>query len=141
MIYVKFEELDDVRKELLNAAEESMHTHVFSDSDGDTNYYIGAALLTYDDQIIAALHSEDSTLGPRNCPEGTVLTKANNMGQRGYKSIAFISDAPYDKGGMKGPCNSCRKMIKGFAGLDLEIILSTAEKDRIVVTSIGELSN
>ncbi len=136
MKYLKFEELDNIQQELLNAAEESMKTHLFVDHDsGD---YIGAALLTDKHDIVSALKLEDSASGKR-CPEGIALVKANSMGYREYISIAYISESLSDEGEIREPCKDCRQMMEGYAGPDLEVILSTAKKDRIVVTSIDKL--
>lgn len=136
MKQVSYDQLTEQQQRLLDAAEESMNTHLFVDSDYGS--YIGAALLTDKYDIISALKREDSALGLRVCPDGAALVKANSMGYRGYISIAYISESLSNEG--KGPCKECKKMMKGYAGPDLEIILSTAEKDRIIVTSIGELA-
>jgi len=60
-----------------------------------------------------------------------------------FRSIAVIGRGQdFKTKKVTGPCGSCRQMLyeaSEASGNDLEIILSTTDKDQIVITSIGEL--
>ena len=136
MKIVNYDQLTEQQRELLDAAEKAMED-AYQPSHG---YFVGAALLTSDNQIITGWGIEESVHDLTPCAEMAALKEANSQGYRSYKSIAFISGS-YDSDTEKiiGPCNDCRRMMEGYAGPDLEVILSTAKKDRIVVTSIDKL--
>lgn len=71
------------------------------------------------------------------------MGKANSEGERKYASIAVIGRGKdFDTKDVTGPCGSCRQMLyeaSQVSGTDLEIILSTTKKDKIVITTIKEL--
>jgi len=136
---VTLEELSAPQRMLLDAAAQVMETAYNPYS----NFYVGAALLAQDGQVIAASNVENSAYGSTICAERMTLGKANSEGKRMYDSVAIIARGrDFDTNTVTGPCGACRQMLyeaSQVSGKDLEIILSTTKKDKIVITSIREL--
>lgn len=105
-----------------------------------SNFSVGAALLAMDGTMIAGTNVENAVYGETVCAERTAITRANAMGHRTFRAMAIIT-----KGGAKGvigPCGPCRQVIYEFSeisGIDLEILVSTTRKDKILVAKISEL--
>jgi len=136
---IKFEKLKNNQKELLEEAAKVMETAYNPYS----KFYVGAAIRTIDNQIISASNVENAAYGSTICAERNALGKANSLGKRMYKSIAIIARGEtFNTKEVTGPCGSCRQMIyesSQISGRNIELILSTTKKDRIVLTSIKEL--
>ncbi|MCL4458426.1 MAG: cytidine deaminase [Chloroflexi bacterium] len=136
--------LNETQKRLLDAAEKATENAYNPYS----HFSVGAALLTQDDQIIAAANVENTGMASI-CAERAAICRANAMGHRMFKAVAIIArgskfGSPVDLATQEvtSPCGSCRQMLYEFAqvsGRDLETILSTTKKDKIVLTSINEL--
>jgi cytidine deaminase len=133
------EGLTTMQSFLLNAAEHAMQTAYNPYS----HFYVGAAILTQQGRVIAASNVENAAYGSTICAERMALGKANSEGERKYASIAVIGRGKdFDTKDVTGPCGSCRQMLyeaSQVSGTDLEIILSTTKKDKIVITTIKEL--
>ena len=136
---VKLGDLAGMQKELLEEAEKVMETAYNPYS----NFYVGAAILAQDGTIITGSNVENAAYGSTICAERAALLKANSMGKRMYESIAIIARGEnFNTTEVTAPCGSCRQMIyeaSQISGKNIELILSTTKKDKIVVTSIEEL--
>jgi cytidine deaminase len=124
---------------LLEAAANAMETAYNPYS----KFSVGAALMTPEKKIAAASNVENAAYGSVICAERMALGKGNAEGRRIYTSIAIIARGEvFDTKEVTGPCGSCRQMIyeaRQLSGNDIEIILSTTKRDKIVITSIDEL--
>ncbi len=132
---VKFKNLSKRYQELLSAAEKAKATAYTPYA----NFAVGAALLTINNKIITGSNVENASYGLSVCAEHSALVRANALGERRFKALAMIA-----KGGKEviTPCGSCRQMIFEFSqisGIDLEIIMSNASKEKVVVAKISEL--
>jgi cytidine deaminase len=134
-----YEFLVEEQRKLLDAAEEVMKTAYNPYS----RFYVGAALLTQSGKIISGSNVENAAYGSTICAERAALLRANAQGERMFSSIAIIARGEtFDTADVTGPCGSCRQMIyeaSQISGKNLEVILSTTKKDKIVITDINEL--
>lgn len=131
--------LNASQKRLLEAAEQAMETAYNPYS----HFFVGAAFLADDDTIISASNMENAAYGSTICAERIALGKANSMGYRMLKKLAVIGRGEgFDAAEPVTPCGSCRQMIyeaSEISGTDIEIIMSSTRKDRITISTIGEL--
>lgn len=139
MLEQKYEELDLIQQRILDEAAKVMETAYNPYS----HFYVGAALLSQDAQIITGSNVENASYGSTICAERAAILRANAMGVRTFYKIAIIARGEgFDTSKITGPCGSCRQMLYESAQvseMDLEVILSTTRKDKIVVTTIDEL--
>jgi cytidine deaminase len=135
---VPYEELDELAKKALAAAEAAME-HAYNPY---SHFYVGAALFTEDGTIIPGTNYESATY-TSICAERTAIVSANTMGIRRFQGIVVIARGEdYATTEVTTPCGSCRQMLYEVAqlsGTDLSVILSTTHQDKIVLTTIKEL--
>ena len=55
-----------------------------------SNYYVGAALLTDEDEVYTGCNVENASFSPTNCAERTAVFKAVSEGKRKFKAIAIV---------------------------------------------------
>ena len=134
-----YEELTETQKKLLDAAEKAMKNSYNPYS----KFFVGAAILTKNDKIITGTNVENAAYGSTICAERAAILRANAMGYRVYKAIAIIAKGQdFDTEDVVGPCGSCRQVLYEFSQIseqNLEVIMSTTKKDKIVISSIEEL--
>lgn len=139
MQYVSFKDLDKVQQRLLNAAEEAMKNAYCPYS----KFRVGAAILTIDHTIITGSNVENASYGATICAERAAILRANAMEKRFYEKIAIIAKGEdFDTKKPVSPCGDCRQMLyesSQIADKDLEIIMSTTNKESIIISSIEEL--
>lgn len=131
---VKFKELKKEYQNLLNKAEKVLKNSY----DPYSNLLVGAALLTKNNKIITGANVNGSVSGI--CAERAAIFRANTMGERHFKALAVISNFEKDKPIV--PCGFCRQIIYDFfqiSGIDLEIIMSSTDKEKISIAKISEL--
>jgi len=136
---VKYEDLEEMQRKVLDEAEKVMNTAYNPYS----NFYVGAALLSQDGQIITGSNVENAAYGSAICAERAAILRANAMGIRTFDKIAIIARGKdFDTTEVTAPCGSCRQMLYESAQIserNLQIIIATTKKDKVVVTTIGEL--
>jgi cytidine deaminase len=136
---IKYEELNHLQKRTLDEAAKAMETSYNPYS----NFYVGAALLSQNGQVITGSKVENAAYGSTICAEMSAISRANAMGIRTFEKIAIIARGEeFDTTDVTAPCGSCRQMLYEFAqisGRNLEIIMSTTKRDKIVIASIEEL--
>jgi cytidine deaminase len=136
---VSYDSLTDSQKQLLDGAAKAVSTSYSPYS----QFSVGAALLTIKGKIVTASNVENAAYSGTICAERAAIVRANAMGHRHFQALAVIAqDAEEDTADVTPPCGACRQMLYEFASLsgrDIEIILSTTDKKKIVLTSAGEL--
>ncbi len=136
---VPYDQLDNAQKKLLAEAEKVMQTAYNPYS----NFYVGAALLTPDNHIILGSNVENAAYGSTICAERAAIVRTNAAGYRIFNKLAIISRGrDFDTEDVSAPCGACRQVLYEFrqiAEKDLEIILSTTRKNKIIITTIDEL--
>lgn len=141
---LSYDELNETYRKLLDAANEvkEMAYNPYS------KFYVGAALLTVDGQVITGANVENSAYGSTICAERMALGRANAMGYRDFRAIAVIgvgrtgAGSPPAVGHVTGPCGSCRQMLFEFASLHgktIDVIMSDADRKKVVIATIHEL--
>lgn len=88
-----------------------------------SNFRVGAALLTDDDQLFTGCNIEISSYSPTLCAERTAIFKAVSEGHRKIKAIAVVGDSNFTY-----PCGVCRQVIREF-GKDAVIIIANSEDE------------
>lgn len=83
-----------------------------------SNFRVGAALLTEDDQIISGCNVEISSYSLTICAERNAIFKAYSDGIRKFKAIAVAADTM----DYISPCGACRQVISDLCG-DIDVIL------------------
>lgn len=136
---VHYEELSELHRKALDEAWEALDNSYSPYS----RFLVGACLVSSDGKLISGTNFENSAYGSTICAERAAVVEANNMGIRRFKSIAIIAiGQDFGTKEVSGPCGECRQVlyeVSQLYGYDLEVILSTSKKDKIVVTTIEEL--
>ena len=115
-------------KELLNIAKQAAQNAYAPYS----NFYVGAALLTDDDEVYTGCNIENASYGATNCAERTAIFKAVSEGKRNFKKIAVVSKV----GVTAYPCGVCLQVMNEFMP---EGIVILENEDKIITYTIREL--
>ena len=83
-----------------------------------SHFQVGAALETFDGDVITGCNIENATYGLTMCAERVAMFKALSEGHRAFVRIAIVADTESPT----PPCGACRQILWEFGG-DLEIIL------------------
>lgn len=134
-----YEALSEIQRKMLDEAEMAMGNSYNPYS----GFSVGAALLTDSGGIVTGTNVENAAYGNCICAERTALVRAVAMGYKRYKSIAVIAKGKdFDIQEVAAPCGNCRQMLYEAAqisGHNLEVIMSTTKKDKILISSISDL--
>ena len=103
---------DELLMQLMDAAKASIR-HAYMPY---SNYPVGAAVLTADNQIIAGVNIENAAYPAGTCAERVALGNAISQGHSHFKAIAVFSPK-----GEISPCGVCRQFISEF-GPDIQIL-------------------
>lgn len=140
MKFIKYQDLNEREKELIDAAEEAINlAHPPNGSDKK----VGAAVRTKEGKIVkgGAFGNESAT--SNICAEKSVITTANNLGFKNIIEMAAIGHS--DKKPFLDPitpCGPCRQVIQEVSLIskkDIKIYCSNQDKDKILITTISEL--
>lgn len=139
MRHIAYEELDAQQRQALDAAsivlENSYNPY--------SRFFVGATLVAQHNTLVTGTNFENAAYGSTICAERAAVLRANSMGLRKFKAVAIIARGEnFDTTEVTGPCGSCRQVLYEIAqvsGCDMEVILSTTKKDKIILTTIKEL--
>ncbi len=84
-----------------------------------SNFRVGAALRARSGRVFTGCNIENATYGLTVCAERVAIFKAISEGERGFDSIAVVTDTE----GLTPPCGACRQIIWEFCG-DIEVVLA-----------------
>lgn len=99
-----------------------------------SNFKVGAAILTEDNNIYTGCNIENVSYGATNCAERTAIFKAISEGYKQIKAIAIVGvENEYTY-----PCGICRQVIAEFASEDIKIIIAK-NKDEYIVKELEEV--
>ena len=136
---IKYEELDPIQQNLLDEAAEVMETAYNPYS----HFYVGAALLSLDGQIITGSNVENAAYGSTICAERAAILRANAMGIRTFDKVAIIGRGEnFDTTEVTAPCGSCRQMLfesSQVSERNLELIMATTRNDKIILATMEEI--
>ncbi len=134
-----FDELGIIYQNLVHEAERVMANAYNPYS----KFYVGAAILCRDGEIITGSNVENCAYGSTICAERMAIGRANAKGKRDMTAIAVIGKGESaDSESVVGPCGSCRQMIFEFGHIhpgSVDVVMSNARKDKIIVATISEL--
>lgn len=134
-----YEDLADLQRRALDESARVMENAYNPYS----HFYVGACLISADGRLISGANVENSAYGSTICAERAAIMRANATGIRIFRGVAIIGRGEnFDTAEVTGPCGSCRQMLYEAAQLsdcDLELIMSTTQKDKIILATIGEL--
>ncbi len=137
---ISWQELPQSFKKLLKEAEKAMERAYCPYS----GFSVGAAVLTKSEEIITSCNLESAAYGDSICAEDSAVASANAQGYgtqlRAIAVIARKEDSPIRE--VAVPCGSSLQVLSEAAyraDYDLEVILSTTLKDKIVLIRISEL--
>lgn len=90
-----------------------------------SNFKVGAALLTKDDQLFLGSNIENSSYSLTCCAERVAIFKAISEGKTRFKKLAVVAntDRPVS------PCGACRQVMSEFFGDDVRIYLANMQED------------
>lgn len=81
-----------------------------------SNFPVGAAVLTNDDQIVTGCNVEiQMSIGCGLCAERSAIVRAVSMGAKGIKAIAIV--LAKSREGYASPCGACRQVIIEFGNV------------------------
>jgi cytidine deaminase len=84
-----------------------------------SNFRVGAALRATSGRIFGGCNVENATYGLTMCAERVAIFKAISEGERGFDSIAVVTDTDV----LTPPCGACRQLIWEFCG-DIPVVLA-----------------
>ena len=134
-----YDSITEAQRKLLDEAEKAMEEAYNPYS----HFYVGAALLSLRGETITGANVENSAYGSTICAERSAIVRADAQGVRTFRSIAIIGRGEnFDTEEVTGPCGSCRQMLyesSQVSETNLEVIMSTTKKDKIVIATMEEL--
>ena len=118
---------------LLHAAREAMQSAYAPYS----NFKVGAAILTAQDQVFSGCNVENASFGLTNCAERSAIftaIAASKTGKLDVRAVVVVNanDVPCS------PCGACRQVISEFAA-DANTIVIFRGKTGYEETTIGNL--
>jgi cytidine deaminase len=136
---IRYDELTLLQRSAVdNAAEALKNAYV-----PYSHYAVGACLIMVADELITGANVENAAYGSTLCAERAAVLRANAMGNRQFRGIAVIARVLQgNTQDVASPCGACRQVLfemAQVANVDMEVILSSSNKDRIIVTTIKEL--
>lgn len=100
-----------------------------------SNFKVGAALLTKEDQIYTGCNIENAAYTPTNCAERTAFFKAVSEGVLEFKAICVVGGKDGVLTEYAAPCGVCRQVMMEFCDPDeFHIILATDTEHYDIVT-------
>lgn len=136
---VQYEQLSDAQKKALESAFGVLNNAYNPYS----HFAVGATLVTDAGEFISGVNVENAAFGSTICAERSALMHAYSKDRRKFSSLALIARGEkFDTEVPTAPCGACRQMLFEAAqvsGVDLELILSTTRKNKIIITTIQAL--
>jgi cytidine deaminase len=96
-----------------------------------SNFHVGAALITVDDNIYTGCNIESSSYSLTICAERTAIFKAISEGERKFKAIAVAGDTE----GFISPCGACRQVISDLCGNIDVVLVNSKNETKVMKTS------
>lgn len=88
-----------------------------------SNFKVGAALLTKDNEIYTGCNIESVSYTPTCCAERTAFFKAISEGKKEFKAIAITGDNKFCY-----PCGVCRQVMSEFCDDEFKIYVGDSKE-------------
>ena len=136
---IDYKTLTDIQRKALDEAAKILDRAY----DPYSGFSVGACLYSKKGDLISGANFANAAYGDTICAERAAILRANAMGSREFLGIAIIGRGKdFDTSDVTAPCGSCRQVLfelSQISGNDLEVILSTTKKDKIILATIREL--
>lgn len=100
-----------------------------------SNFKVGAALLTKEDEIITGCNIENAAYSPGNCGERTAVFKAVSQGIKDFKGIAIVAGKESGELEYTSPCGMCRQVLREFVNPEeFIVVMAKSESDYKIMT-------
>lgn len=100
-----------------------------------SNFKVGAALLTKEDEIITGCNIENAAFSPGNCGERTAVFKAVSQGIKDFKGIAIVAGKEGGELEYTSPCGMCRQVLREFVNPEeFIVVMAKSESDYKIMT-------
>ena len=135
---VLFINLNSQQKELILKAKKTAESSYSPYS----NFKVGSAVLTCDNEIITGTNFENASYGGTICAERSAIVSANSQNKRHLKSIAVIAGNSNKNALIISPCGICRQLIfesSQISEIDIEILMSSSDCSEVIISKISEL--
>ncbi len=100
-----------------------------------SKFFVGAALLTDDGQVITGCNVENASYGLTICAERNAIFAAVAKGIRKFKAVAIVANAqlPY-------PCGACRQVLAEFCPPSTPVFIAPIKSlSKFTETTLGAL--
>ncbi len=106
-----------------------------------SDFKVGAALLTSDDEIIKGCNIESASYGATNCAERTAIFKAVSEGKKSFKAIAIMGGKEDEDSTSTYayPCGICRQVMREFCNPESFIVIIAKSADEYEEYLLKEL--
>lgn len=97
-----------------------------------SNFQVGAALLSRDNQVFTGCNIENMAFSPTNCAERTAFFKAISQGVRDFSAIAIVGNpkgVSPEEHGFCTPCGVCLQVMAEFCDPDTFQVLFVKTED------------
>ena len=119
---------DDQRRRLVESAV-AVRKHAYAPF---SNFFVGAAILTEDDQVFVGCNIENASFGATVCAERVAAGTAIAAGARNWRAIAVATN------GGASPCGVCRQFLAEFAP-EMVVVIVDCLTMRQRETTVGDL--
>lgn len=100
-----------------------------------SNFKVGAALLTAEDEIITGCNIENAAYSPGNCAERTAVFKAISQGIKDFKGITIVAGKDGGELEYTSPCGMCRQVLREFVSPEeFIVVMAKSESDYKIMT-------
>lgn len=108
-----------------------------------SGYFVGAALLCADGEIVTGCNVENASYGATNCAERTAVFKAVSMGKQRFTAIAIAGGKDREQAtDYAYPCGVCRQVLREFCvPEDMTVIVCRSREDYKELTLAELLPN
>ncbi len=105
-----------------------------------SGYYVGAALLCGDGDIVMGCNVENASYGATNCAERTAVFKAVSEGKQRFTAIAIAGGKDKEQArDYAYPCGVCRQVLREFCVPEDMIVIVCRSREDYKEMTLAEL--
>ena len=101
-----------------------------------SNFYVGAALLTSEGEIVTGCNVENASYGLTNCAERTAVFRAVVEGKLS-KNVTIAAIAVVNRDGKScSPCGACRQVVSEFGLSAIVLFEHDGQRRQMTVSAL-----
>ena len=104
-----------------------------------SNFKVGAALLTFEGEIILGSNIESAAYSPTICAERTAFSRAVADGHKNFKAIAVVGASEGEALGFCYPCGVCRQVMMEFCSYEKFLVIVATSPENYKIHTLEEL--